>query len=64
MCGKPLHRTAKGPTTQVMETLDNGGMQRSVTRLVDINRLADEHNKSDPRFQKPLDNGEIPDPES
>ncbi len=60
MCGKQLHREAKGPSTQMMETLDNGMMPKSVTRLVDIERLADEHRKSDPRLKKEPDSGEAP----
>ena len=38
-CGGKMTRDAKGGSSQVMETLDNGIMAKSVTRLADAERL-------------------------
>lgn len=38
-CGSALKRDAQGPTTMVVEHLDNGVMPRSVERLADAERL-------------------------
>lgn len=39
-CGRgKIRRAAVGPTTQALETLDNGAMPRAVTRLTDAERL-------------------------
>lgn len=60
VCQKPLVREAQGPSTQLMETLDNGLMPKAVTRLVDIERLVEAQVKDDPRFAHEPDNGEVP----
>ena len=44
-CGGQLERTPSPPTTQVMETLDNGAMPRRVERLSEAERLFKERSK-------------------
>lgn len=46
-CSKPLKRTPKPPTAQVMETLDNGFMARRIERPADAERLYAERAKAD-----------------
>ncbi len=38
-CGGELKRAATGPSTRVVETLDNGAMPRSVERLANAEEL-------------------------
>lgn len=38
-CEAPMARQATGASSQAVETLDNGVMSRSITRLVDAERL-------------------------
>jgi ribosomal protein S27E len=48
-CGGVLARAPTGPSTQVMERLDNGAMPRAVERLADAERLYEERARaSDP----------------
>lgn len=49
VCGGIFQRAATGPSTQVMERLDNGAMPRAVERLADAERLyADRAKSADP----------------
>lgn len=41
-CGGKLVRDARGPTSVVMERLDNGAMVRTMERLADAERLTSE----------------------
>lgn len=54
VCAFPLGRTPSAPSTQVMETLDNGVMAKKVVRFKDADALARQRAASDPRL-KPLD---------
>jgi len=47
-CGGKLERKATGQSSQVMETLDNGAMRKSVTRLSSAERLFSERQAADP----------------
>lgn len=47
-CAGKLVRQATGSSSQVMETLDNGVMRKSVTRLSEAERLFKEREKADP----------------
>jgi len=47
-CNSVLERQAKGPSSQVVETLDNGVMRKSVTRLDRAEELMHERNLADP----------------
>lgn len=38
-CGQTLKRDVQGPTTKVVERLDNGLMPRAVERLAETDRL-------------------------
>jgi len=38
-CGETMVRTPKGPQAQVVEVLDNGLMQKKVTRPADADRI-------------------------
>ncbi len=44
-CGGPLHRAGQGPSTQVVERLDNGLMPRALERLADAERLFEERER-------------------
>jgi hypothetical protein len=44
-CGGPLHRAGLGPSTQVVERLDNGLMPRALERLADAERLFEERER-------------------
>ncbi len=48
-CGAILLRAGPPPTTQVKETLDNGIMPHRIERLKDVEQLAKDRAKSDPR---------------
>lgn len=45
-CGGALVRNPKGPSTQVVERLDNGAMGKAVERLADAERLYSERSKT------------------
>ncbi len=47
-CGSELDRNSQGPSTQVMERLDNGCMPKRVERLADAERLYRERSKIRP----------------
>lgn len=58
-CGLLMKRNAKGPSTQVMDSLDNGAMPRKIVRLRDAERLYSERNrKADPMAGRSLKNTE------
>jgi putative FmdB family regulatory protein len=48
-CGGTLVRNPRGPSTQVVEKLDNGAMGRAVERLADAERLYHERSKNHTR---------------
>lgn len=41
-CGRQMERDARGPSSRIVETLDNGIMSRRVERLADAERLIKE----------------------
>lgn len=45
-CGYVLQREPRPPSTQVMETLDNGVMTKRLERLADAERLFKERNEA------------------
>jgi putative FmdB family regulatory protein len=47
-CGAVMERAPSPPSTQVLETLDNGIMARRVERLANAEELLRERAKSDP----------------
>lgn len=48
-CGGTRELVTKGPTTQIMERLDNGAMARSVERHADAEAMMEErHRNADP----------------
>ena len=47
-CGGELIRQPLGPTSQVMESLDNGVMRKAVERYSEAERLYRERQKADP----------------
>lgn len=47
-CAGLLERAATGSSSQVVETLDNFCMRKSVTRLSEAERLVQERQKADP----------------
>ena len=51
-CGASLVRTPKAPSTQTIETLDNGIMTKRVEQLKDIEQLMEERSHYNPR-EKP-----------
>lgn len=48
-CGAKMVRTPKPPTSNVVETLDNGHMTRAVERPAEAERLYKERADNDPR---------------
>lgn len=52
-CGASLRREPKPPTTQMLESLDNGAMVRRVERLQNAEELYRDRAKNDPR-NKPV----------
>ena len=46
VCKEPTSRCASGPGVAVMETLDNGAMDRALTRYADAERLYAERRAS------------------
>lgn len=51
-CGSKLERLASGPSTQVMEKLDNGAMGKSIERLADAQRLFAERSRNSTKEYK------------
>lgn len=51
-CGKALKREPKAPSTQMMETLDNGAMVKRVERLQNAEELHRDRAKQDPRLKR------------
>lgn len=48
-CGATMKRTGVGPSTAVMERLDNGSMVKAVVRYSDAERIMQErHDNADP----------------
>ena len=48
-CGNTMHRDAKGPSTSVIEKLDNGVMVKPLERYSDAEQLfQDRHDNADP----------------
>jgi len=47
-CGGELVRSATGPTSQVIESLDNGVQQRAVERYADAERMSRDHAGANP----------------
>lgn len=48
-CGEAMVRTPNGPSTHVMEKLDNGAMSRALERYSDAERIfAERHQNADP----------------
>lgn len=51
-CGAFVTRTPQPPSTQVMETLDNGVMTKRLERLADAERLFAERNEATKKSQE------------
>jgi hypothetical protein len=52
-CQGPMKRNPRPPSSQVMETLDNGHMGRKVERLKDAEELHQDRARNDPRLKPP-----------
>jgi len=52
-CGSMMRRDPRPPSSQVMESIDNGLMPRRVERLADAERLYKDRAANDPNL-KPL----------
>lgn len=51
-CGTALRRDPRPPSTQVMESIDNGIMPRRVERLADAQRLFKDRAANDPQLKR------------
>lgn len=52
VCGGPVNRAPKAPSTQMMEKLDNGAMSTALERLANAEEMHLEHAYADPVQQR------------
>lgn len=52
-CGSDLTRAAKGASSKIVETLDNGIMARKVERLADAERIFKERSENHHKLREP-----------